>query len=130
MASPTSLVPWQVLRFVRPFGPLDRAHATNRRQLDLANRTRDLDPARAGGRAIEDRTAAPHAVGIGHDLQALVGRLIAVVEDETMRLDDRRRADIHIVRPEAGACRRAARAQDAFGRVVEARALLGALQPL
>src|SRR5690606_38976760 len=124
------LVARQVLRLVGAFRALDRLDAAPDRQLDLTDRARDLDPARAGGRAVENRAAAPHAIGIGHDLQALVGDGVAVVEDEAVRLNDRRRANVHVIRPIARAGRRAARAQDTLGRVVEQRTRLGRLQPL
>ena len=68
-------------------------------------------------------------VRLGQNVEALLGGLVAAVEDEAVRLDNRRRADVRAVRPEAGAARRAARAQDTLGRVVEALAVLDALQP-
>src|SRR5664280_2784584 len=94
------------------------------------DRPGDLDPARAGVRAVEDRAAAPHAVLVGQDLEALVRALVARVEDEAVGLDDRGRTDVVRLGPERRAGRRAGGAQDAFRGVVVAGPLLRRLAPL
>lgn len=86
----------------------------------LADGAGDLDAARAGWRAVIDGSAAPHAVRIGEDIQSLIKDLIAVIKDEAVRLHNGRRPDVLAVGPEAGAACSTRRAQDAFGRVVEA----------
>jgi hypothetical protein len=58
--------------------------------LDLLDRLGDLDAARAGLGAVEGRAAAPHALLGVEDLQALLGALVAAVEDEPVRIDDGR----------------------------------------
>jgi hypothetical protein len=100
------------------------------RLLHLADRLGDLDLARAGLGAVEDRAAAPDALAVVQDLQPLGRRLVAAVEDEAVRVHDRRRADEVLVRPERRARGGARRAQDALGGVVEALAVLDRLQPL
>src|SRR5437879_2344993 len=79
----------------------------------LEDGARDVDSARAGFDTVEDRPAAPYAVGVGHQLQTLFVRRIAAVEDEPMGVDDRRRTYIVGVCPEDRAGRGARRAQDA-----------------
>jgi len=80
----------------------------------------DLDLARTGERALEDRPAAPDALHV-QERRGVLGRaVVAAVEQETVRLHDRRRAGIFPVRPENRAGGGAASAQDALGRVVEA----------
>ena len=53
--------------------------------------------------AVEGGAAAPYAHRVGHDVEALFGDLVTAVEDEAVRLDDRRRLDIFVVGPERGA---------------------------
>ncbi len=98
--------------------------------LDLADGLGDLDIARAGFGAVEDGVAAEDAELVVEDLQALGGALVAAVEDEAVGVDDGRRADVLLVRPEGGAGGGAGGAQDALGGVIEALALLRALQAL
>src|SRR4051794_3848709 len=116
----------------RQTGP-DGAKASARehqRALDLLNRLRDLDPARAGFRAVERRAATPDAVDLVEDVEALGGGLIAAVEDEPVRVDDRGGPEIRPLAPIDGAAGGAARAQDALGRVVVAGPVGRALDPL
>src|SRR4051812_43737824 len=63
-------------------------------QLDLTNGAGDFDTTRASGCAVVDRPAAPHAIGIRQRIEAFLCPLIAVIENEAMRLNNRRRADI------------------------------------
>src|ERR1700694_4253657 len=60
----------------------------------------DLDAARAGPRAVEDRATAPDAVGIIHQLQPVGGGAAARVEDQSMRVDDCRRANVAAIAPQ------------------------------
>ena len=63
-------------------------------------------------------------------LQALLGALVAAVEDEPVRVHDRGRPHVLLIPPEDRAGSRAAGAEDALRRVVEAGSLLGGLQAL
>ena len=94
--------------------------AEDQRALHFLDRLGDLDAARAGLGAVEGGAAAPHALLVVEDLQALVGALVAAVEDEPVRADDRLRAEVLPVAPVDRAGRRARGAQDALGGVVEA----------
>ena len=98
------------------------------RALEFADRHRHLDLARAGHGAVVHGVAARQAAGLADDLQALGGGLIAAVEDEAVRGDQRGRAEVIVAAPERRAGGGAAGAQDALGGVIEALALLGALQ--
>src|SRR6476659_5735558 len=98
--------------------------------LDLLDRLGDLDAAGAGLGAVEGRAAAPHALLVVEDLQALLGGLVAAVEDEPVRVDDGGRAEVLPVGPEHLAAGRAGRAQDALGGVVEPVLVGLALQAL
>src|SRR4051812_45326172 len=49
--------------------------------LDLLDRLRDLDPARAGVRAVEGGPAAPDALALVEDLQPILAGVITAVED-------------------------------------------------
>jgi hypothetical protein len=62
-------------------------------------------------------------------MQALCSTFIAAVEDETVGGDQRSRSKVIIAAPEGWAGSGARCAQDALGRIVEAGALLGTLQP-
>ena len=62
-----------------------------------------------------------------HDLQALRGGLVATVEDEPVRGNYGRRAEVLLTAPEGRAGGGAAGAQDALGGIVEAQARLRAL---
>src|SRR6188768_2427716 len=93
--------------------------ARDHRALDLLDRLGDLDATRARLGAVEGRAAAPHALLLVEDLQALLGALVPRVEDEPVRVDDRGRAEVLPVTPEHRARRGARRAQDALGGVVE-----------
>src|SRR5581483_12490506 len=104
--------------------------ARDQRPLHFLDRLRDLDATRARIRAVERRAATPHAVLVVQDLQALLTGLVTRVEDEAVRVDDRRRAEELAVVPEHRAGGRARRAQDALRRVVEALAVLRRLPAL
>ena len=118
---------------------LRRAHGDRRgdalarehqRALDLLDRLRHLDPTRAGLRAVERGAAAPHAVDLVEDVEALGGGFVAAVEDEPVGVDDRGRPEVAALAPVDGAAGGAARAQDALGGVVVAGAVGRALDPL
>src|SRR5688572_28908752 len=104
--------------------------AGDHRALDLLDGLRDLDAAGARLGAVEGRAAAPHALLVVEDLEALRATLVTAVEDEAVRVDDRGRAEVLAVRPEHRAGRRARGAEDALGRVVDAGAVLGGLVAL
>src|SRR4051794_6004726 len=74
--------------------------AREQRALDLLDRLRDLDAAGAGLRAVEGRAAAPHALLLVEDLEALGGAVVPAVEDEPVGVDDRGRAEVLAVGPE------------------------------
>src|SRR5919107_1313747 len=69
-------------------GPAPSHLAGEQRALDLLDRPGDLDPARAGLRAVEGRAAAPHTFLVVQDLQSQVGSLVPAVEDEPVRVDN------------------------------------------
>src|SRR5688572_12368581 len=100
------------------------------RLLDLADRAGDADLAGAGLGAVEDGAAAPDALAPVQLVQPGGAGLVARVEDEAVRVHDRRRAHELVVRPERGAGGGAGRAEDALGGVVEALTLFDRLQPL
>src|SRR5690606_4590056 len=100
------------------------------RALDLLDGPGDLDTARAGIGAVEDRAAAPDAIAVIEDLEPLLSALIARVVDEAVGVDDGRRSDPRRRAPGNRASRRASGAHDALGGVVEDLAFLGRLQPL
>ena len=66
----------------------------HQRALDLLDRLGHLDAARAGLGAVERGAAAPHPVDLVEDVEALGGGLVAAVEDEPVRVDDRGRAEV------------------------------------
>src|SRR5699024_7786386 len=91
--------------FVRAPGPRPAARLAGlpreqQRALDLLDRLGHLDAAGARVGAVEGGAAPPHALGVVEDLQTLRGALVAGVEDEPVRVDDRRRAEVRPVRPE------------------------------
>src|SRR5690606_23274215 len=98
--------------------------------LDLGDRLRDLDAARARLRAVEGRAAAPHALLVVEDVEPHLLALVAAVEEEAERVDDRGVAEGLPIRPEHRARRGARGAQDALRGVVEARALRDRLHAL
>src|SRR5262249_22525777 len=89
-----------------------RSAGEHQRALALLDRLGHLDTARAGFGAVERRAAAPHPVDLVEDLEPLGGGLIAAVEDETVRVDDRRRAEVAALCPEHWAACGTARAQN------------------
>src|SRR5215208_2195675 len=93
--------------------PLD-GHA-----LHLLDGVRRLDPLGANLRAIEDRMAAPDAVLVADDAQALAGRVVAGVADEAVGLRERGGADVVLVRAEDGAGGVAEAALDAAGELLQ-----------
>src|SRR3954467_1577699 len=104
-----------------------RSAREHQRALDLLDRLGDLDTARAGLRAVEGRAAAPHSVDLIEDVQPLGGALVAAVEDESVRVDDRGRPEVRPFAPVHRATGGAAGAQDALGGVVVAGPVGGAL---
>ena len=100
------------------------------RLLHLADGFGDADLARAGLGAVEDGAAAPHAFAVVQDLQPLVRRVVADVEDEAVGVHDGRGAHEVLVGPEAGAAGGARRAQNALRGVVEALAVVHGLPAL
>src|SRR5680860_696929 len=68
----------------------------------LKNGAGDVDAAWAGLHAVEDRSASPHPVGLRHDLESLLVRLVTRVEDEAMRVHDRGRPDVVRIGPKRG----------------------------
>src|SRR5581483_8462357 len=66
----------------------------HQRALDFLDRLGHLDAPRAGFRAVERRPAAPHPVDLVEDLQSFGGGLVSAVEDEPVRVDDRRGAEV------------------------------------
>src|SRR5689334_8000870 len=129
-AAPLVVVALRQLRRRGEVRRRDVGPAAQDRLLDLGDRLRHLDAARARLGAVEGRAAAPHALLVVEDVEAHLGALVAAVEDEAVRVDDRGRAEVLAVGPEDGARRGARRAQDAFRGVVEALALGGVLDPL
>src|SRR6516165_9435710 len=100
------------------------------RALDLLDRLRDFDAARAGFGAVERRPAPPDAVDLVQDLEALGGGLVTAVEDEPVRVDYGGRTVVLALAPEHRTAGGAARAQYALGGVVVAGAVGRALDPL
>src|SRR5690606_19558731 len=80
--------------------------------LDLLDRLGHLDAARAGIGAVEGGAAPPDTVNVVEDVQPLLGGLVPAVEDEPVRVDDRRRTEVGAVGPVHRARRGARRAQD------------------
>ena len=104
--------------------------ARDRRHLQLADRHRDLDLARAGHGTVEGCMAARQAGGLGHDLEPVCGVLVTAVEDEPMRVHQRCRAEVIIAGPEGWAGSSAGRAQNALGGIVETGPVFGRLDTL
>src|SRR3954467_8115416 len=99
--------------------------------LDLADRLVRIQTLRAYVRAVHDRVATEQAVRVFQVVQARVGRFVAAVGDETVRLQQASRADELVrVPPERRARSRAAGAQDALVQAVELFALGRGLQAL
>jgi hypothetical protein len=71
-----------------------------------------------------------HALALVEDLEALLGGVVAGVEDETVGVDDRGGAEVLAVGPEDRARGRAGGAEDAPGGVVEPPAVMLRLEPL
>jgi hypothetical protein len=102
----------------------------NRRHLQLTNRLRDLDLARADQRTVEGGVTARDARSLTDDVQSLGGRLVAAVEDKAVRRHQRGGTEIIVTGPERRAGGGATRAQDAFRGFIEAGALFDALPAL
>src|SRR3990172_2312936 len=94
----------------------------DQRAFDVLDRPRDLDAPRAGGGAVEDGAAAEGARALGQHAQPFLPRLIPVIEDEAVGVDDGRGPHILAVRPVDRAGGRAGGAEDALGGVVVAGA--------
>src|SRR6476646_4409067 len=60
--------------------------------LDLFNRLRDVDAARAGLGAVVDRAAEPDTVAVAQDVEAVGCGSVAAIEDEAVGVDDGGRA--------------------------------------
>ena len=93
---------WRVVTLLTD--TLAREH---QRPLDLLNRLGHLDASRAGIGAVERGAAAPDAVDLVEDVEPLGGAFVAAVEDEPVRVDDRRRAEVAALAPVDGATGRA-----------------------
>src|SRR5690606_28686776 len=109
--------------------PLSRPTRRDR-ALDLDDVLRDLDPPRAGVRAVVRLAATPHAIGSVHGGEMLLRMRVPRVEHEPVRGHDRRRADVAAVGPEHGTRAGACRAEDALGGVVEGCTFLRGLEAL
>src|SRR5258705_12613876 len=94
--------------------------------LGVRNRTRRIEPLRAGLGAIHDGVAAIEAKRILEPVEALAGALIAAVDQPAVRLQQDRGAQVAVrVPPVARTRRRAAEAKNALPRTVELCTLLG-----
>src|SRR5699024_3931333 len=71
--------------------------------LHLGDRLGDLDTAGARLGAVEGRAAAPDALGVVEDVEAHLRLVVARIEDEPVRVDDRGGAEVLTVGPEDGA---------------------------
>src|SRR5438874_5338054 len=92
----------------------------------LEDGARYVDPARAGLDTVENGPAAPYAICVGHQLEALLVGRVAAVEDEPMGIDDGRGPDVVRIGPEDRAGGGARRAQDAArGVLVQLAVRLG-----
>src|ERR1700686_3423215 len=99
--------------------------------LGIGNRTRRVEPFRAGVGAVHDGVAAIETERVLEPVEALAGVLIPTVDQPPMRLQQDRWAEIAIlVPPITRARRRTAEAKDAFPRAVELCTLLWRLPPL
>src|SRR6202165_3088972 len=99
--------------------------------LGVGNRTRRVEPFRAGVGAVHDGVAAIETERILEPVETLAGVLISAVDKPPMRLQQDRRAEIAIlVPPVTRARRRAAEAKNAFPRAVELCTLLWRLTAL
>ena len=67
--------------------------------LDLCDGLSDLDAAWAGIGAVEGGTAAPYAFFVVENLEAHVSTFIAIIEDETMGVDDGGGTEVLAVSP-------------------------------
>src|SRR5581483_769727 len=106
-------------------------NALDQKLADVPDRLRGIEPLRTDFRAVHDGMAAEQLVRIFQVVQALAGRLVARVGDESVRPQERRRAhELVRVPPERRALRRAAAAENAFVKAVQLVAILGRLQPL
>jgi hypothetical protein len=100
------------------------------RTLDIRNETRHWNASRATFGTIEHRAAAKGSQSITEDCQALGGSLITTIEDEAMRVNDRRRTNPLRVPPGHGTRTRTGRTENAFGALIVARPLLWRLDTL
>src|ERR1700692_3430077 len=99
--------------------------------LGVENRTRRVEPFRAGVGAVHDGVAAIETERILEPVEALTGVLIPTVDQPPMRLQQDRWAEIAIlVPPVTRARRRTAEAKNAFPRAVELCAFLWRLTAL
>ncbi len=98
--------------------------------LDLLDRLGDLDAAGAGLGAVEGRAAAPHPLLVVEHLEALGPALVPAVEDEAVRVDDCRGPKYWPSFQNTGQLVVQAAQEDALRGVVEALAVLLALDAL
>src|SRR6202051_487118 len=99
--------------------------------LGVGNRTRRVEPLRAGVGAVHDGVAAIETERVIEPVEALTGVLIPTVDQPPMRLQQDRWAEIAIlVPPVTRARRRAAEAKNTFPRAVELCAFLWRLTAL
>src|SRR6266480_3036330 len=85
---------------------------------DLFDEVGDWDAAWAGVGAVEDGTAAPHAVALAEDGESFGGTLVAAVKDEAMRVDNRGGSNPVGVAPDGRAGAGTCAAQNAFCALV------------
>jgi hypothetical protein len=104
--------------------------ARDQRALHLLDGFGDFDVTRASVRAIEDGPASPYPGSLVQDLQPLCRALVPTIEDKPVRIHDGSGTDELIVGPGDRASRRACRAKNALGRIVEPVTLSRGLQPL
>src|SRR5690349_1494934 len=116
-------------------GPSNRESVAVRRiiqnsALHLLNCVGDVNSTRAGLGAVEDRAATPNAGAVAQNIQTFGAATVAAIEDEPVRVHDRRWANPFSIGPHRGTRSGACAAEDAFGRLIEALALLRRLQTL
>src|SRR5690348_16265235 len=98
--------------------------------LHLLDQVRNGDTSWAGIGAVEDREAAPDAITLAQDRHALGGSLVAAIEDDAVRVDDRRGTDPVGIAPDRRAGAGAGTAENTFRPLVVDLALGGTLQAL
>src|ERR1700738_1837885 len=98
--------------------------ALRHHSLRVGNRTRRVEPFRAGPGAVHDGVAAIEPERVLEPVEALSGVLITAVGEPAVRLQQDRRAEIAVLVPPVARARgRAAEAKDALPQTVELGAL-------